>query len=426
METKTIGIASLMLDAQNPRHGVVQSQNEAIQAIITEQEGKLVTLARDIAEHGLSPLDRMLVIKAGRNYTVVEGNRRIAAVKLLHNPDLAEGTPLERAIKDIAAKASSRPDQIDCAIAPSRDAARHWMVLRHTGEQDGAGVVPWNAPASHRFFARPGSQVAKALAFLDDVKTTYPNNPAIQEAVATIEATRITTLGRLVADPTFRDHLGLQDDNGKLIALHPAAVLEPVLEQILNDVATHLTVTQIKTKDLRTKYLATIPKPKPGVTAQPSTASTTTTTTPTPTPAPKPTKPGSPFKEINLSRLGQRIQDIVTELRKLDITKTPNAAAILTRVVLEFSVDEYIAKKGLATDGKLKKRVGRVLHHVDPTSTDPKYQGVRAGLADGTSMLSVATLHGYVHNPNFHPTPTDVRNIVGNLKPFFQAMNDGV
>src|SRR5437870_173073 len=92
-----IGIASLLLDAENPRHDVVASQREALLAIVAEQKSKLAALAEDIAEHGLSPLDRILVIKAGRgsrNYTVVEGNRRIAALKLLHNPDLADDTEI--------------------------------------------------------------------------------------------------------------------------------------------------------------------------------------------------------------------------------------------------------------------------------------------------------------------------------------------
>jgi hypothetical protein len=428
MDNKTIGIASLLLDPENPRHDVVTSQREALLAIIVEEKSKLATLAADIAENGLSPLDRVLVIKAGRNsrnYIVVEGNRRIAAVKLLHNPDLADGTEIGAAIKRIAAAAQSPPHEVECAIAGSRDDAKHWMVLRHTGEQDGAGVVPWNALASGRFHARPGSQTAKAITFIDGVQSAYPDNDKIQDALAEIAANRITTLGRLVADPDFRDHLGFEDDNGKLVTHYPVAALEAILERILGDLATHMSVTQLKTKDQRAAYLARIPKPK-GTAYQPSAkplstggAATTRGTT-----IRRPAKPGSPFKDLDVGKLSPRLTDILQELRKLDLTKFPNAAAILTRVLLELSVDDFIAKKGLATDGELKKRIRRCLDTVDPSKRDTKYQGVRAGLSDGTSIFAVATLHGYVHNRNFHPTPTDVRNIVGNLKPFLQAMND--
>jgi transposase-like protein len=49
------------------------------QALIATERQKLVVLASDIVEYGLSPIDRLLVIKKGRGFTVVEGNRRLAA-----------------------------------------------------------------------------------------------------------------------------------------------------------------------------------------------------------------------------------------------------------------------------------------------------------------------------------------------------------
>jgi hypothetical protein len=426
MQSQTIGINSLLLDAENPRHELVKSQREAIHAIIDEQGPKLTALMRDIAENGLSPLDRVLVIRKGQNFTVVEGNRRIAAVKLLHKPDLAKGTALEGQARSLA-KDANPPDQIECAIAPSREAARHWMVLRHTGEQAGAGVVPWTTIASGRFEAKPGSQTAKAITFVDTVQSAFPKNAAIQDSLEAIAATRLTTLGRLVADPNFRDHLGLEEDGGVMTTHYPTEALEPVLERILGDVATHLSVTQLKSKDQRAYYLSNIDKPKASAyKADAKPLATGGATTKQRTTTRRPAKPGSPFKDLDLRKLGPRLNDIVLELRKLDITRMPNAAAIMTRVLLELAVDEFIDKKKLSSSGELKTRVKRALHEVDPTDKDTKYQGVRAGLSDGTSMLAVATLHGYVHNPNFHPGPADVRSIVGNLRPFLQAMNDSV
>jgi hypothetical protein len=39
-------------------------------------------------------------------------------------------------------------------------------------------------------------------------------------------------------------------------------------------------------------------------------------------------------------------------------------------------------------------------------------------------MLAVATLHGYVHNPDFHPTAADLRRFASNFEPFLQQLND--
>jgi hypothetical protein len=145
---KTIQIGELRLDTANPRHEPVSSQREAIQALIATERQKLVVLADDIKEHGLSPVDRLLVVKQGRSYTVVEGNRRLAAVKLLDNPSLADHTAIETQIKRVARDANV-PTSADCSIVASREEAEHWMILRHRGEADGAGVVRWNTFASN-------------------------------------------------------------------------------------------------------------------------------------------------------------------------------------------------------------------------------------------------------------------------------------
>ena len=46
-------------------------------------------------------MDRALVIKTGRNFTVLEGNRRLTAIRILLEPDLADGTELEAAVNSI-------------------------------------------------------------------------------------------------------------------------------------------------------------------------------------------------------------------------------------------------------------------------------------------------------------------------------------
>jgi hypothetical protein len=131
-EDKTIAVGKLLLDTENPRHEQVASQRDAIHALIERERQKLVVLADDIKEHGLSPIDRLLVIRKGnsQNFIVVEGNRRLAAVKLLANPDLAKGTAIEAQMKRVA-KDANVPTEAECALVDSRDDAEHWMILRH-------------------------------------------------------------------------------------------------------------------------------------------------------------------------------------------------------------------------------------------------------------------------------------------------------
>ena len=88
-------VTKLSLDCSNPRHPQQSTQRDIIRWM-TEGTGrigdKLLALARDIASYGLNPAERVMVVadsmKPGE-YTVIEGNRRVAAVKLLNNPSLA-------------------------------------------------------------------------------------------------------------------------------------------------------------------------------------------------------------------------------------------------------------------------------------------------------------------------------------------------
>lgn len=120
-ETKTIPVGQLMLDTKNPRHGELESQRAAIESLIASQRQKLVVLANDVLKNGLSPIERLMVLKGKNGYTVVEGNRRLTAIKLLNNPALADGTPIAAAIKRLSNKGSA-PSEADCSIAPSRKA----------------------------------------------------------------------------------------------------------------------------------------------------------------------------------------------------------------------------------------------------------------------------------------------------------------
>jgi len=112
----TISIGRLLLDTQNPRHEPVRTQREAILSLIATERQKLVVLANDIIDHGISPIDLLLVIeKDEKNYTVVEGNRRLAAMRMIANPDLAEGTVIESQMRRVAALGDA-PKSVECAV----------------------------------------------------------------------------------------------------------------------------------------------------------------------------------------------------------------------------------------------------------------------------------------------------------------------
>lgn len=86
-----ISVDDLLLDPANPRLsdaglGKNPSQEEIIKALWSTMAVDEVALS--IAENGFYQHEPLYAEKHGAKYHVVEGNRRLAAVKLLRNPDL--------------------------------------------------------------------------------------------------------------------------------------------------------------------------------------------------------------------------------------------------------------------------------------------------------------------------------------------------
>jgi len=429
-EKKTIPFGRLFLDTENPRHEEVTSQREAIAALVENQRQKLVVLASDILEFGLSPIDRLLVLKSGRNYVVVEGNRRVAVVKILNNLSLVEGTPIESQMKRLASKGTP-PSEVDCAVAPARKDAEHWMENRHGGESGGAGVVPWNALATNRFSQKPGREAGAAIRFLEEVERAYPKNEVLHDLIQRVAAKRLTTLGRLVLDASFKERIGLAEENGSLSFHYPASALEEFFEHVLGDFAADIGVSQIRTKEQRAEYLSSTPEPDPGIR---STDATPLSTAPVKKPKPKPKpkrpkpapKPPRPLDDLDLSSMDPKTQAVLREVKTLKLDRTPHAAAVLIRAILELSVDNYLASKNLKAQDKLSQRIKKCLTKLDPKQKDERFKAIRAGLADGTSLYAVATLHAFVHNKYFHADPTTIGSFAANVEPFLQALNDDV
>ncbi|MEN0015015.1 MAG: hypothetical protein AAGC46_16720, partial [Solirubrobacteraceae bacterium] len=328
---------------ENPRHEPVASQRDAVRALVRREGQGLVTIATSIAARGLSPAENLFVIddEASRNYIVLEGNRRLAAIRLLNNPDLAEGTDHARAFKRLAT-GTKPPTTADCSIFADREEADPWIVLRHTTGHRGAGVQPWSTLAATRYALRvdgkPHDDAKAALVFLDALEEGFPDEPGLPEIVGRVADKRLTTLGRLVRDPAFKSKLGMDvDGDGQATFTYPPAQLLPTVDRILEDLAGEVGVTQLKNKGLRAQYLDSVPDPDPasarpaarlGVRSTPAKVETKPAAPkPKPKPKPKPPKPPVPFDGLDLSALGGKVEIVLAEFQDLDHDKFPNASA---------------------------------------------------------------------------------------------------
>src|SRR5882672_11820926 len=104
--TRRVSVASLHLDAKNPRLGretLAQAPREIIQYLF--EHDKAIEVADSIATRGYFPNEPLLAVQEDGRYVIVEGNRRLAALKALREPGLLEGS-LARQIEKLGRRIS--------------------------------------------------------------------------------------------------------------------------------------------------------------------------------------------------------------------------------------------------------------------------------------------------------------------------------
>jgi hypothetical protein len=434
-EVETIAPSNLSVNPENPRLGQPNlGQRQTLREIAENQKRKLVNLAKDILENGLDPSSLPIVTphKSDKGkFTVLEGNRRIAAIKALENPDTFVGvldSGLLHQLRDLSKQYLENPiDGILCAVVKDAQDAFHWMKLRHTGENQGAGVVPWNSQDVSRFSARTGGLPldTQALDFLESEGRLTPEER---------RAVPATSFRRLLSNPEFREKVGISVSKGELKRLGSKAAVGKALAHVAKDLARGDTKTEhIYTVEDRKEYAAKLPasivvKKTLEVGVSPSSE----------TPEPKKTitkrvaRPKLREKLIRTDCVLQfpsgRLADIEDELRRLKIDDYPNAVAVLFRVFFELSVDHHIKKHSLPITERDKLIVKGLAVAADLVArkklTDMQARPVRKACQKNSLLApSIPVMHDYVHNPDAFPVPGDLRAYWDNLQPFFVAIS---
>lgn len=94
-EILALSLPDLLIDSENPRLPQPNvGQRDALRALAGHEPGKLVSLARDIVAYGTNPSELPIVMPLSddlKRYVVLEGNRRLSALKALENPEWLVG-----------------------------------------------------------------------------------------------------------------------------------------------------------------------------------------------------------------------------------------------------------------------------------------------------------------------------------------------
>jgi hypothetical protein len=134
---QTIPLKDIVLDDRNPRIVTptkLTSQEQILQYLFEYEE--LDIFIKKIAVEGKNVgAERPYVVKDGTKYTVVEGNTRIAAYQSLTGI-LQPPKKFATAVPQISDQLNKSLLNVDCSIAPNRDALLPIMANAHFGQGD--------------------------------------------------------------------------------------------------------------------------------------------------------------------------------------------------------------------------------------------------------------------------------------------------
>jgi len=361
-EYALIDIGELVPDFNNPRIPSQDSALESILRLLTEDADGMFNLAADIIEHGgTNPAELTNVTPVGDGHFVVrEGNRRLAVRKLLRNPEQLKGHLSDSELKrwrTLAQDARSKalPSALVCVIGDDHEA---WVDRRHLGPQGGRGLIQWDTEAKRRRDQRRSGERDLAVHVLDAIKAHDPGRFGDLDP----PKRTFTTFARVVESTDGRAALGLDVDEHGHILLKRGEQSIRLLEEILRDLrkqgSAKLTSRKIHSSEQIVDYLEKAKKRIPAglKSALLTLGSGAAATNGGKTVAAGRGKGAGPVKDVmrgmHLPK-DRRLRAIFEELRKARRQELPNAAIVLTRVLLELSIDAYATLHNLPFAGDI-------------------------------------------------------------------------
>ena len=204
---KIIQLKDIVNYNENPRHAIARNEMEALRNLFDKVGNQyMLNLAEDIFNNDLLPVDIITVVFSEElgKYVVFEGNRRIACIKLLMNPDefiFLDANTIKKVKRIIGSGFKYDFTKISAYVTDEEEGFRI-MEKVHTGEDQGRGRKPWS-PREKDIFKSRRSETKTMSLMIDEQIRRYKDNFDITLILP------FTTLDRIFNNLEIRKKIGL-------------------------------------------------------------------------------------------------------------------------------------------------------------------------------------------------------------------------
>jgi hypothetical protein len=435
MKIKYIALTDLSINNANDRHGELADDGMAMEWLLTHRADHMRNLAMDIVKEGRI-YESPLVHEEGGAFIVYDGNRRVTSLKLLDKPTHAPTDSWREFFQNLRSEwAGTFPTKIECQIETDRDRIDEILYRRHTGGQSGIGQSPWDPDAKSNFVKRTGKK--------DKVNVAEEIEDKLKEGGFIKKTAKVprSNLNRLLSSEAFKNRVGISVRKNQMEITHNETKVIGALTRIAQDlISKTIVLDDVWSNKDKKEYLDLLETEGflPGAadslstnknfkTLKPTKSATSTQSSSQKTSA-KPKKRKTLIRpDIDYGVLPQthtkRAMDIWGELQHhLEFDKHGNAIAVLFRVLLEFSVENYISQKSIAAvhpNDSLGKKFHKVLDHMlGASSIDKKYHEGLKKFENTEPILSANTMNKFLHHKHFFPSDHHLKSMWDSLSEF--------
>lgn len=436
-------ITDIFLDQKNIRTPISdKDQSALIQDMFVNE--RAIDLVKSYYENGVFPDEFPIVVREKKKLIVIEGNRRLAALKANLVPSLVP--QFEKQIK----KYKTKIKKIQVVVAPNRDAAIKHIANKHTINYR----RPWK-PLRQAYFYKslldngksinqiieeyPQHNVSRFIKMLEmhKISKSLELDEDKKVVVHNDRTFPITSLERFYEDQNIRNFCGFDfDQTGQVKVNILKSEFTKGFQKIVSDVAEGVIDSRkFNTAKERKKYIE-------GVPAEfiPDTSKKGKSTSKNFKEQPAPEKPTYGRRNIkslfrksdipyNLKSTSLKI--MYDELNQINVSRFPNATHDFLRSFLECSLVTFLKEigefKNIKKNGKHNPSIGEMLSYIVAGKTSliqdqNILDTLKLDMDTFNSKYSIARMHGINHNENYTSTEKDVRSAFGKLEALFKII----